>query len=239
MSEVQKHGAAMTFAKRYAFCQVFGIMTGDEDTDGAGQNGNGKPEPPPANNPADINFMTAIKKELDKLIYILGETAGTQTYKNMLAGIGYKYADEITDRATREAAYKGIVELVRQAKEQKAKNIARDKAVNDAINKSGEPPANNTPDLKQERLPGENGVDPLPDPEPKLSEAQQKFSDLLMQTVANQDEFARELIRLTSFVGRNGKLFEGYWHVGDMSDNAADVSRHRLEAEIKAREGQK
>ena len=40
MSEVQKHGAAMTFAKRYAFCEVFGIMTGDDDTDGiAQQNG--------------------------------------------------------------------------------------------------------------------------------------------------------------------------------------------------------
>jgi len=34
MTEIQKHGAAMTYAKRYAFCQVFGIMTTDEDTDG-------------------------------------------------------------------------------------------------------------------------------------------------------------------------------------------------------------
>uniref|UniRef100_A0A6H1ZRW7 Putative Erf family protein n=1 Tax=viral metagenome TaxID=1070528 RepID=A0A6H1ZRW7_9ZZZZ len=40
MSEVQKHGSAMTFAKRYAFCSVFGIMTGDEDTDGI----NGEPK---------------------------------------------------------------------------------------------------------------------------------------------------------------------------------------------------
>ncbi len=34
MTEVQKQGSAMTFAKRYSFCQVFGIMTGDEDDDG-------------------------------------------------------------------------------------------------------------------------------------------------------------------------------------------------------------
>jgi hypothetical protein len=34
MSDVQKQGSAMTFAKRYAFCSVFGIMTGDEDDDG-------------------------------------------------------------------------------------------------------------------------------------------------------------------------------------------------------------
>ena len=41
MSEVQKHGAAMTFAKRYAFCEVFGIMTGDDDTDGISQQNGG------------------------------------------------------------------------------------------------------------------------------------------------------------------------------------------------------
>lgn len=33
MSEVQKYGARVTFAKRYAFCNAFGIMTGDDDTD--------------------------------------------------------------------------------------------------------------------------------------------------------------------------------------------------------------
>lgn len=33
MSDVQKYGARLTFAKRYAFCNAFGILTGDEDTD--------------------------------------------------------------------------------------------------------------------------------------------------------------------------------------------------------------
>lgn len=33
MTDVQKSGARSTFAKRYAFCDAFGIMTGDEDTD--------------------------------------------------------------------------------------------------------------------------------------------------------------------------------------------------------------
>jgi hypothetical protein len=33
MTEVQKFGARATFAKRNAFCNAFGIMTGDEDTD--------------------------------------------------------------------------------------------------------------------------------------------------------------------------------------------------------------
>jgi hypothetical protein len=33
MSDVQKYGARVTFAKRYAFCNALGILTGDEDTD--------------------------------------------------------------------------------------------------------------------------------------------------------------------------------------------------------------
>ena len=39
MTEVQKVGARNTFAKRYAFCNAFGIMTGDEDTDALEVNG--------------------------------------------------------------------------------------------------------------------------------------------------------------------------------------------------------
>jgi predicted nucleic acid-binding protein len=33
MSDPQKHGARITFAKRYAFMNALGILTGDEDTD--------------------------------------------------------------------------------------------------------------------------------------------------------------------------------------------------------------
>jgi hypothetical protein len=33
MTDVQKFGARNTFAKRYAFCNAFGIVTGNEDTD--------------------------------------------------------------------------------------------------------------------------------------------------------------------------------------------------------------
>lgn len=35
MSDTQVTAAAQTFAKRYAFCNAFGILTGDEDNDGA------------------------------------------------------------------------------------------------------------------------------------------------------------------------------------------------------------
>jgi hypothetical protein len=35
MSTPQRYGAAMTFTKRYAFCNAFGILTADQDTDAA------------------------------------------------------------------------------------------------------------------------------------------------------------------------------------------------------------
>jgi len=33
MTEIQKTGSTITYGKRYCFCNAFGIMTGDEDTD--------------------------------------------------------------------------------------------------------------------------------------------------------------------------------------------------------------
>lgn len=41
MNDPQKYAGSLTFAKRYAFCNAFGIMTGDEDNDGGA-----KPKPP-------------------------------------------------------------------------------------------------------------------------------------------------------------------------------------------------
>jgi hypothetical protein len=38
MSEPQKVAATLTFAKRYAFCNAFGIVTGDEDNDAVQEN---------------------------------------------------------------------------------------------------------------------------------------------------------------------------------------------------------
>lgn len=56
MSEPQKYASALTFAKRYTFCAVFGIMTGDEDNDAAG-----KPEKPPG--PSALGGNQAPSKE--------------------------------------------------------------------------------------------------------------------------------------------------------------------------------
>lgn len=46
MSDVQKYGARMTFGKRYAFCNAFGIMTGEGDTDA--RDDEGQKQPPKA-----------------------------------------------------------------------------------------------------------------------------------------------------------------------------------------------
>lgn len=49
MSEPQKFGAASTYAKRYAFMNALGILTGDQDTDAA------KDPPPPPPPPARLS----------------------------------------------------------------------------------------------------------------------------------------------------------------------------------------
>jgi len=42
MSQTQVEAATLTFAKRYAFCNAFGILTGDEDLDGVSRNSEGR-----------------------------------------------------------------------------------------------------------------------------------------------------------------------------------------------------
>ncbi len=49
MSQTQVVAAALTFAKRYAFCNAFGILTGDEDTDAKDEIENPKCETQSAN----------------------------------------------------------------------------------------------------------------------------------------------------------------------------------------------
>lgn len=56
MNAAQKVASALTYAKRYAFCNAFGILTGDEDDDGqtggkkSSQKQEQKTEPPKAQN---------------------------------------------------------------------------------------------------------------------------------------------------------------------------------------------
>ncbi len=60
MTDVQKYGARLTFAKRYAFCNALGILTGDEDTDAKGED---KKEVQPTNIKAQIIAQLKTLKE--------------------------------------------------------------------------------------------------------------------------------------------------------------------------------
>lgn len=54
MNVAQKYGASLTYAKRYAFCNAFGILTGDDDTDAVANEGR--------ESKGFINLKTAIAK---------------------------------------------------------------------------------------------------------------------------------------------------------------------------------
>ncbi len=62
MSEVQKFGARATFAKRYAFCNAFGILTGDDDTDAKGAKDKKKAEEKP-----ETTYLIQLKDRLHKM----------------------------------------------------------------------------------------------------------------------------------------------------------------------------
>lgn len=79
MGEQQKYGAAVTFAKRYAFVNALGIMTADEDTDAGAKRGAQAPSkwgnatdatevtpptPPPASPPPPQDEVAELKRAL-------------------------------------------------------------------------------------------------------------------------------------------------------------------------------
>jgi hypothetical protein len=90
MSEVQKYGARITFAKRYVFMNAFGIMTGDEDTDAREDEAlepKAKTRVPQATSdqpkmisPAQLKFM---KKLIDEIDGISQEKIETQFNKKL------------------------------------------------------------------------------------------------------------------------------------------------------------
>jgi hypothetical protein len=67
MTDVQKRGARMTFAKRYAFCNAFGIVTGDEDIDGTDADKKDEPKSDKAKIAIALNEL-GLKLSGDKLV---------------------------------------------------------------------------------------------------------------------------------------------------------------------------
>lgn len=92
MTEVQKFGARATFAKRNAFCNAFGIATGDEDTDATQTDAEKKPLDKRAQIAMalrSLDFPTAGKKPEEIKKKVLNLTQLELTEEN---------ADEIIER---------------------------------------------------------------------------------------------------------------------------------------------
>lgn len=70
MTDPQRYGGAMTFAKRYAFCNGFGILTADEDIDGAGSRP--KPKGPSSIAPEESSTTDLVKRIWEMLKPVRG-----------------------------------------------------------------------------------------------------------------------------------------------------------------------
>src|SRR5262249_50628295 len=58
MNDMQKSASAQTYAKRYAFCNALGILTGDDDDDGA-SGGHSRPQPVATPSSSDQQWATS------------------------------------------------------------------------------------------------------------------------------------------------------------------------------------
>ena len=99
MSAPQITASALTFAKRYAFCNAFGIMTGDEDNDATPQ----KTTPEKKATVADTQKMVIVAlgraKTSDEVIHIDKETQKSKrfskTFKDSVKKLANQKVDEI------------------------------------------------------------------------------------------------------------------------------------------------
>jgi hypothetical protein len=95
MTDVQKMGARNTYTRRYAFCNAFGIMTGDEDDDGksTGHKEENKheyePRPPlGANTPIDVDPIPVVPPDIGKRIVALNKKlqgAGLKAFQTAIS----------------------------------------------------------------------------------------------------------------------------------------------------------
>ncbi len=93
MSAPQQYGASMTFAKRYAFVNSFGIMTADEDNDGGPKT---KPKPPEDRRAEPVYDDAANKRKLvDLLRNIHGVSKGYEMDERAKNAITSYLIDEV------------------------------------------------------------------------------------------------------------------------------------------------
>lgn len=87
MSATQVVAAAQTFAKRYAFCNAFGILTGDEDNDARPN-----PVPPAAEKPITVNVTPVLKatgQQIDRIKSLIA-IGGYHTLRDFELAAGIK-----------------------------------------------------------------------------------------------------------------------------------------------------
>ncbi len=96
MTNQQQFASALTFAKRYAFCNAFGILTGDEDTDGSAN----KEKP---SGPSKLAPENPTVKELAAQLWkVLEPVRGA--LRDWNAANDWLWREEILDAARPEAA---------------------------------------------------------------------------------------------------------------------------------------
>lgn len=90
MNASQQSGAAMTYGKRYAFVNAFGILTGDEDNDGATIQAT-SPSPRPTMQQAHQQTILPITTDQKgDLMILLGKLGKTQSDLNKVVLMKYK-----------------------------------------------------------------------------------------------------------------------------------------------------
>lgn len=103
MTDVQKYGARSTFAKRYAFCNAFGIITGDDDNDG-NVKGKAKPETTSVDDKMKM-IMKAIQTQKDpaKIIEIEDRTAKSPEFSEDFKAEIHRLASSRVDELDTQA----------------------------------------------------------------------------------------------------------------------------------------
>lgn len=107
MSASQVVAAAQTFAKRYAFCNAFGILTGDEDNDAVS---NGEPNTGPATRSVPYKEAKLSNVTLD-FIRALEEATTVEEYEEVSSAI--KQAND--SKAVTPAEFKALIASAKTA----------------------------------------------------------------------------------------------------------------------------
>lgn len=128
MNESQKIASAFTFAKRYAFCNLFGIMTGDEDDD---SNYSGEPELKPEQSKKENQkqgFSTAPEenqKTYKTIMHLIREKENNQNIFPNEEKIKYKQAADIVffDLEKIKSLYQSIAKIVEDRRKKMRREI--------------------------------------------------------------------------------------------------------------------